>query len=83
MTLKQIIYRQITEGERMAAYQFYEEIWYVVKWNQQTYIHYTMKINEAGLKILYYLSANTYSPKWKCQTQEIKLNDMNKRQDSE
>jgi hypothetical protein len=72
-TLKQMVFEKIVNGERVSCYKIYDEYWYVVIWNKQTYIHYTQKLTEGSVKFLWYLSANILAPKWKAQTQQIEV----------
>lgn len=71
MTLKEMVYQKIVSDERVASYELYGEIWYVAKWNRQTYIHYTRRTSYNMLKYCWYLSSNLYPAKWKCQVTEM------------
>lgn len=73
MTLKEMVYRAILFQERVASYSFNSDIWYVIKWNKQTYIHYRYASGYGLGKIHWYLCADQIPPKWNCQTQEIDL----------
>lgn len=73
MTLKEMIYLKIIEGERVASYKIYGEFWYVVRWNKSTYIHYTRKTSYNMLKYNWYLSSNLYPMKWRVQTQDLTM----------
>jgi hypothetical protein len=73
MTLNQLVYEQILFAERIANYKLYDEFWHVVKYNDQTNIHFTMKRVSHSQKIYWYLAATSYSPKFRCQTQEFTL----------
>lgn len=68
-----MVYRCIVENNRVSCYKVYEEFWYVIQWNKQTYIHYTIKESPGSIKVLWYLSASILAPKWKAQTQELKF----------
>lgn len=57
-TLKEIVYEKILSGDRVSSYIIYQEYWYVIKWNQQTYIHYTAKTSFNKITFLWYLSAS-------------------------
>lgn len=73
MTLKELVLGKILNGERVSCYKIYDEFWYVVTWNRQTYIHYTQKMTEGSVKFLWYLSASILAPKWKAQTELIEV----------
>lgn len=73
MKMTEIIYQKILFEERIANYKLYDEFWHVVKYNEQTNIHFTMKRVSNSQKIYYYLAATSYSPKFRCQTQELTL----------
>lgn len=77
MTLNQLIYNAIFEKERVSAYKIYEEFWYVIRWNKQTFIHYTYRQSKGTIIIHYYLCASILAPKWPCQTQELTVNTIN------
>ena len=73
MTLKETIYEKILFQERVANYKIYDEYWHVIKYNEQTYIHFTMKRVSNSMRFLFYLAASTLAPKWRAQTQEFKV----------
>jgi len=79
MTLKEMIYQKIVEGERICSYKIYGEFWYVVKWNKQIYVHYTRRTSFNKLKYLWYLSANETPARFRCQTQELQIETMLKK----
>lgn len=73
MTLQQMVYNAILHNDRVAAYKVFDEIWYVVKWNKQTYIHYTTKHHNTKAQFYWYLSASTLAPTWRAQTELIEV----------
>lgn len=73
MTLSNEIYNKILFQERIANYKLYDEYWYVVKWNDQTFIHFTIKRISNSRRFLWYLAASTFAPKFRCQTQEFTM----------
>jgi hypothetical protein len=73
MKLNELIYQKILFGERISSYKLYEEYWYVVKFNEQTNIHYTIKQVSNSRQFLWFLAAIYYSPKFKCETRSFKV----------
>jgi len=73
MQLKEIIYQKILFGERIASYKLYDEFWYVVKYNEQTNIHYTIKRVSNSRTFMWYLAATSFQPKFKCQTEKFTM----------
>lgn len=73
MTLKEMIYQKIITGLRISSYKTFDEFWYVIQWNKQTYIHYTFKVGQGRAKFLWYLSASILAPKWKAQTESFEI----------
>lgn len=71
MKLSTQVYMKILFGERIERYKLYDEFWYVVKWNEQTNIHYTIKGADHKRTFLWYLAATSYKPKFRCETQSI------------
>lgn len=68
-----MVYNAIINNERVASYKIFDEFWHVVKWNKQTYIHYTTKHKPLKAQFYWYLSASTLAPKWKAQTELIEV----------
>lgn len=68
-----MVYNKIISGERIAAYKFYEDYWYVVVWNKQTFIHYRQTVRAGKAIFHWFLCDSILSPKWNCQTQQIEV----------
>lgn len=71
MTLYKAIYDKIFAEQRVSSYKIYEEYWYVVTWNKQTYIHYTYRQRHGKISIHWYFCSSILPPKWPVQTDEL------------
>lgn len=75
-SLKAMIYEAILNNEREYSYMLYSELWYVVKWNKQTFIHYHYTPGYGSIKIIWYLSASIYPAKFRSQTDSFEVQKM-------
>ena len=71
MTFKEIAYKKIIEGERVASYRLYDQFWYVVQWNEKVYIHYRVTTKKRSIIFSYYICDSKLSPKWPAQYQDV------------
>jgi hypothetical protein len=72
-TVKEIIYESVLQNKRLLSYAKYEEIWYVIGWTENIYIHYRIKTVGTHYRIFYFFDSRRLPPEFNPVTQSVDI----------